>query len=246
MKALSSWLSWLMLLVACACGGHEPAPSQKAQTPEVQPAPVATENVAASPVPVSDPRVLNAVIVPLNRPDDAQSRVLQLSNVVFKTPPKPGGTVTIVALSSALPTLEARITTAKLSENPCSESLPKQWEIEFEPLTQTAYLDAVLAVPGRIEGSYAPFQVAVLYPANPQARALNRGLLDAADLPAGTLLQNVIMALDLNGDEKPDLITTEYCCDRPKEGRAHCDLTCGKTYLRTSGQWKQIDASTPC
>lgn len=189
---------------------------------------------------------MNAVIVPLNRPDDAQSRVLQLSNVVFKTPPKPDAVVTILALSSVLPALEARITKAKLTENPCSESLPKQWEIEFEPLTQAEYVEAVLAVPGRIEGSYSPFLVAVLYPANPRARALNRGLLDAADLPAGTLLQNVIMALDLNGDQTPDLIATEYCCDRPKSARAHCDLTCGKTYLRTAGQWKQIDASTPC
>ncbi|MBI1765524.1 MAG: hypothetical protein HYR56_29260 [Acidobacteria bacterium] len=202
--------------------------------------------VAEIPALALEPAVLNAVIVPLQRPDDAQSRVLQLSNVVFKTPPKPGGTVTILALSSALPALEARITNAKLVENPCSESLPKQWEIEFEPLTQAAYVDAVLAVPGRIEGSYAPFQVCVIYPANPQARALNRGLLNAADLPKGAALPNVIMALDLNGDQSPDLIATEYCCDKPKEGREHCDLTCGKTYLRAAGRWKQIDASTPC
>jgi hypothetical protein len=205
-----------------------------------------TAAVAESPSPAPEPAVLNAVIVPLHRPDDPQSRVLQLNNVVFKTPPKPGGTVTILALSITLPALETRITKAKLVENPCSESLPKQWEIEFESLKQAEYVDAVFAVPGRVEGSYAPFQVAVLYPANPQARALNRGLLDASDLPVGTLLQNVVMALDLNGDQKPDLIATEYCCDRPKAARTHCDLTCGKTYLRTAGQWKQIETSTPC
>lgn len=245
MKALSSWLAWLFLLVMCACRGHEPAAQPLANAPMPQPATTATL-LEAAPTPAPVPPVLSVVIVPLHRPDDPQSRVLQLRDVVFKTPPKPGGVATILALSSALPALEMRITNTKLVENPCSESLPKQWEIEFESLKQTEYVDAVFAVPGRVEGSYAPFQVALLYPANPQARALNRGLLEAADLPAGTLLQNVVMALDLNGDQKPDLIATEYCCDRPKAARAHCDLTCGKTYLRTAGQWKQIDASTPC
>jgi hypothetical protein len=244
MKTILSWLGGLLLVLTGACHGPDPAPQTIASTPAAQARSVAA--VAESPKPAAESAVLNVVIVPLQRPDDPHSRELQLSNVVFKTPPKPGGKVTILALSSTLPALTARITKAKLSENPCSESLPKQWEIEFEPLTQAAYVDAVFAVPGRIEGSYAPFQVAVLYPANPQARALNRGLLEAADLPAGTLLQNVVMALDLNGDEKPDLIATEYCCDRPKQSRAQCDLTCGKTYLRTAGQWKQIDASTPC
>lgn len=245
MKTVLGWFNWLMLFAACACSGHEPGPQQTPNSSVVRPSPAAT-TTAAAPTPVSEPTVLNAVIVPLNRPDDAQSRVLQLNNVVFKTPPKPGGTVTVLALSSILPALETRITNAKLVENPCSESLPKQWEIEFEPLTQAAYVDAVRAVPGRIEGSYSPFQVAVLYPAQPQARALNPGLLEATELPAGTHLQNVIMALDLNGDQQPDLIATEYCCDRPKAGRVHCDLTCGKTFLRTTGQWKQIDASKPC
>ncbi len=245
MKALPNWLGWLFLLAMCACRGHEPAPQQTANPPVAQPSPSAAA-VADAPTPASEPAVLNVVIVPLPRPDDAQSRVLQLRDVVFKTPPKPGGAVTILALSSALPALEARVTNAKLIENPCSEALPKQWEIEFEPLTKAEYVDAVFAVPGRFEGSYSPFQVAVLYPANPQARALNRGLLEAADLPAGTPLQNVVMALDLNGDQTPDLIVTEYCCDRPKVARAQCDLTCGKTYLRTAGQWKQIDANKPC
>ena len=192
------------------------------------------------------PPVQSAVILPLHRPDDVQSRVLHLSELVFKKWPKPNTPVTLLALSSALPPLQLRIANVKETENLCSDALPHQFEIELEPITRAEYVDAVFAVPGRIEGQYTPFMVCVLYPANPQARALNRGLLNAADLPKGTLLANVILALDLDGDQTPDLVATEYCCDRPKAVREHCDLTCGKTYLRVAGEWKQIDATTPC
>ena len=86
----------------------------------------------------------------------------------------------------------------------------------------------------------------VVYPALAQVQALNPGALDAAALPPDTRLEQVLLALDLNADQVPDLVVTEACCDKPQLPRKDCDLTCRKTWLRVGGQWKVIETGTPC
>jgi hypothetical protein len=192
------------------------------------------------------PAVQSLVIVPAHRPDGLQSRALLIEEVEFKKRPQTGAPVTIIPLGVNLAAAQSRITRVKEVADPCSEALPKRWQIEIAPLTQDEYVKGPSANPSEADGRFYPFQVAVFYPAVAQARALDRGLLDLATLPQGARLENVDLAIDLNGDQQPDLALLEYCCDKPQLSRKDCDLTCEKIYLRVDGKWNEIDYNTPC
>ena len=152
----------------------------------------------------------------------------------------------MIPLGIDLPPVQSRVLGAEKTPDPCSDALPPWWEIQLAPLTQPEYVGAVSAAPANEDPERYPFQVCVLYPANPQARALNPGALDVATLPAGTRLEQVVLALDLDADQAPDVVLIQACCDKPELPLKNCDLTCRKTWLRTGGQWKVIDAGTPC
>lgn len=239
LQPLCSLLLLALALPSCAC--RRQVDKATAVIEVASPTPVAT----ATPKPVA-PVVQSVVIVPAQRPDGLQSRALLIEAVEFKKKPQAGAPVTIIPLGVKLAATNSRIVSVKEMEDPCSESLPKRWQIEIAPLTQAEYVQGPSANPSEADGRIYPFRVAVLYPAVELAQPLNRGLLDLAALPKGALLENIDLAVDLNGDQQPDLVMLEYCCDKPQQPRRQCDLTCGKSYLRVDGKWKEIDHSTPC
>jgi hypothetical protein len=125
--------------------------------------------------------------------------------------------------------------------------LPKLFDTELKPSADATWLKAVNPDPERQDGEKAPFDVCVIYPAVAAARALERNTFEKAQLPKKVLLHQIVVALDVTGDEQPEILLVEYCCDKPQAQRNECDLTCSAVYVReANGQWRIAETQTPC
>jgi hypothetical protein len=256
MRRAGCWIGLVLVFVSAACRQDNPAPSPNKELAELeqQAAAVAQTPAAAIAADVAEPLneqaampVIQSVqIVRAYRPEGLQSQELQFDTAEFRQRPSTGVAVTLVPLGINLPAVQSRVLNAEKTPDPCSDSLPPWWEVQLAPLKQTEFVQAVSPYREAEDAEHYPFRVCVVFPAVPQAQALNPGLLDLTALPAGTRLEHVLLALDLNGDQTPDLLLLEVCCDNPETPLKECDLTCRKTWLRTGGQWKLIDSGTPC
>lgn len=213
---------------------------------------MASEMTTPTPTPTSLPAaayvaIKLAQIVPVNRPQGAQSMAMSFGKLSLKQKLPANAEVTLVPLGVELPAVTTRIGNTEAMENPCSESLPKLFETELTPINDTAWLNAPAMTQEKRYSENAPFDVCVIYPAVNSARALNRGLLESAKLPKKVLLHQIITALDVTGDNQPEVLLIEYCCDKPAAPRNECDLTCSAVYVReANGQWRIAETQTPC
>ena len=241
MKLLKAGLlGWLLFALGCqrATETETFAPPPTALTAEQRP----TGKMARAPV-----RIQMAQIIPIERPQGLQSREVRFAAVSFKLRLKAGAEVTLVPLGVELPAAIVQVIQAVAVENPCSDALPKLYDTELAPLADPVWLSAPTPFNEKRFSENAPFDVCVIYPAVAQARALNRGLLDAATLPKKVPLANIVLALDTTGDDEADVLLVEYCCDQPQAARGACDLTCSAVYVRApNGAWRIAETQTPC
>lgn len=117
------------------------------------------------------------------------------------------------------------------------ETTPYWWEVELEKVTDKQ----LHTIPMRLG------RVAVLYPAQSDAKLLSPASIPIADLPKGMAPVTVMFAVDSNGDDRPDAIEQSFCCDNESESgdSGNCDYNCSKTYLRQRGKWKMVNSSQP-
>jgi len=237
----------LLLLTACRQTSPAPAPAAVPEPDALPPAAVAqTPAPAAEEAAAALPQVQCVVIVSAYRPDGLQSQELQFETPEFRQRVSTGVAVSVIPLGINLPPTQTRVLGVEKTPDPCSEALPPWWEVQLAPLKQPEYVTAVSPYREAEDAAHYPFKVCVVYPALPQVQALNPGALEAATLPPETRLEQVLLALDLNADQVPDLVLSEACCDKPQLSLKDCDLTCRKTWLRVGGQWKVLETGTPC
>jgi hypothetical protein len=252
MRKVICWFGFVLLLASAGCRRQvQPAAPPVAETettpqPSITAEPGATTPPEATPPEAAPPAVPSLAIVSAYRPAGLQSQELRFEVAEFRQRPSTGVAVTVIPLGINLPPVASRVLSVQKIPDPCSEALPSWWEVQITPLTQTEYITAASPYREAEDSAHYPFKVCVLYPANPQAQALNPGTLDEAALPTGTRLEQVVLALDLDADQTPDLVLIEACCDKPQLPLKECDLTCRKTWQRVGGQWKVIDRGTPC
>jgi hypothetical protein len=240
MQRAGYWSGLLLLLLSAACRHESPASS----TPGVAPPSATPVEAVSTTEPV--PEVQGVYLTRAYRPEGLQSRALHFEVAEFRQRLRVGAALTLVPLGIDLPAVQSRVLSVQKTPDPCSDSLPPWWEVQIAPLTQPTYIQAASPLPPSQDAEHYPFEVAVLYPAIAQVRALNRGLLEVAALPPRRRAEQVLLALDFNGDAAPELVLVEYCCDKPQLPVKECDLTCRQTWLRTGGQWRVIDKGTPC
>lgn len=78
------------------------------------------------------------------------------------------------------------------------------------------------ALPDRNETS--PFDVIVVYPAVPGARAVSPATIDLLEpIRSYTSFDTVSMAADLDGDGGADAFISEFCCKTGESARSGCD-----------------------
>ena len=193
------------------------------------------------------PTIQLARILALDRPQGVQSTEIRFATATLKPRLKPGAMVTMVPLNVTLTAVNTSVTRTTVIQNPCSDALPRLYDTEFAPLTESAWLTLPTPVAGKRFSENVPFDVCVIYPAVAAARSLNRDLLDAALLPKKVPLANIVLALDINGDDTPEILLVEYWCDNPQAPHGACDLTCTAVYRRQADDtWYLIETQTPC
>lgn len=160
--------------------------------------------------------------------------------------PKTAEKVTVVPLGTNVDPFQLTIRSSEKKEEPCSDTDKKVfWDVETEPITAKEILEAQ-ALAGRADEF--PFDAAVIYPSVPFAKAIESGKLTAEMLPQGVPPSVVEAAIDLDNDQKPDLLQTTFCCSKPgqkPDPESDC-MMCSKTYKKTNGKWTVINSATPC
>jgi len=137
-------------------------------------------------------------------------------------------------------------------KNPLSEDLAREypgrefwWDVTLEKITRSDYLAyKPTSSEGKLRDEYRG-SVAVVYPAQPNVRALDPAALPEAALPRSASARTVKFALDLDGDDHPDWVQRSFCCKTPTEPPSACDYTCTETFSRSHDGWKLIDSSKP-
>lgn len=173
--------------------------------------------------------------------DSPPWKKVEVANVFgFKRRPTTGQEVTVVPLGVDLAPITLRILGSKRGYSEGSQ--PAWWEVDLEPVTERSYFDYT---PSAERNAGVPFEVAVLHPAVPQARAVPTSSLRRGDMPSGVPLAVVTGAVDLDADGAADVLLTSYCCDRPTKPAADCDYQCSSTYRKMNGAWKVVDTSKP-
>ena len=166
---------------------------------------------------------------------------VELSTVEFKTRPAAGSRVTVVPLGVPLAAMELKILKVTREMNECTAE--NFWRADLEPLTRR---DRLAAAPLRDRRPEYPFDALVIYPAVKTYRLLNTAALAPRTLPRGVTPKAVRAAVDLDGDDQPELLYVAYCCDSPTKPLAQCDYQCSKTYLKTRNAWKLTATHEPC
>lgn len=158
--------------------------------------------------------------------------------------PKAGSQVTVVPLAAGLVPFNLKIVRV-IREEECGDE--KRWNLELEPVTDRAILDAQPLAGGTDE---FPFRACVIFPAVSSARAIPGTGFERRSLPRGVYAATIIAAIDLDGDGSPDFLETSYCCDRDQDRARNmardCDYTCGKAFKKIAGRWRLVESFRPC
>lgn len=254
-----------MVLLLGACGREVAAPVEVPGAVEpgaVEPEPVEPEAVeleAVEPEPVEppapepaapEPAPLAAVAAPTmvaTAPVWRQSKSegppwsrVEIATVRFGLRPTAGETVTILPRHPSLPPLELTIRKVVTHGAP-RDGIPRWWEPVLEKVTERAYFDVPTP---KDRSAQLPVDVVVVYPATPTATLLDPKGLDPADLPPSVLPKGVEIAVDVDGDGRPDTIESTVCTENPK--RARCgEATAWEVHRREGDGWTLVHRHEP-
>ncbi len=217
-----------------------PAPADVAPAPvDVAPAPVdvAPASVDVAPAPMM---VASATVWRQSKTDAPPWSRVEIATVRFGVRPTVGETVTILPRHPTLPVLELEIRKVVRHGAP-ADGIPRWWEPVLERVTERAYLD-VRAPKDR--SAQLPVDVVVVYPATPSATLLDPKAVDPGDLPPGVLPKGVEIAVDVNGDGRPDAIESTVCTENPR--RARCsEATAWEVHRRKGTGWQLVHRFEP-
>lgn len=155
--------------------------------------------------------------------------------------PVVGAAITLVPVA-ALPPVELSITAAKKETEP---EIGDFWEITLAPLTDPRYLSAPAAEGRRPE---FPFDAVFLSPVEPRAKLLTVAMQPLGDLPPDATHAEVLAAVDVSGDDRPDAVALSFCCAEERalhRTLSECDYHCGEVWLLREGDWVKIESSQP-
>ncbi|MCX4240483.1 hypothetical protein [Paraliomyxa miuraensis] len=205
-----------------------PAPTVELEP--TAPAPTAEPDPAAPEIettPIAAPTMLSAAA--LWR--ESKSRV-EISGIAFGLRPTAGEAVTVLPRHPTLPALELSITKVKTHGNP-RDDIPRWWEPVLEEVTEPAWVDVRAAV-----------DVVVVYPATPSATLLDPTRILPDDLPPSVLPKGVEIAVDVDGDGRPDAIEASVCSENPR--RARCfEATAWEIHRREGDGWQLVHRFEP-
>jgi hypothetical protein len=155
--------------------------------------------------------------------------------VAFDTTNKPlarGSLVTLVPADRSLPTIAAHVK----SLGPDHDDDQKDtWLVRLDPIRTQAWLDWA---PRSMNYVWYYPRVMILPGDVPAARALAPKSLTLASLPKGTRAPDVILAVDVDGDQSPDVVARRACGD----GGTTCeDGFCDEVWVKADGAWTRRD-----
>lgn len=161
-----------------------------------------------------------------------------------------GGKATVLPLSRFVEPLTLSIASVKLlpDGNRCTGEKPLY---EMTGATSSR-ADILKAVPLRAgSGTAAPIRSVLIYPANPKAHLVTADFFGAADIPPGFTAANVIVGVDLTGDNRPEAVVVEYCVrqdGKPDTARGRrCDDRIQAVRLKGArGRWTEHRVYEPC
>jgi hypothetical protein len=162
--------------------------------------------------------------------------------------PKVGSSVTILPLVAGVGPIALAIRGVEFEPNPFNEGndargkdqkLPDSWVLELDAVADRAFYEAGPVSKRREE---VPFDVVLLYPAQPSARLLAAGSIPREMLPEQVNPVTIAAAIDITGDDVPELLIVETCGgDWSVPGGDGCDNTTGFWYERVEGIWRIVD-----
>ena len=77
----------------------------------------------------------------------------------------------------------------------------------------------------------------IFFPSVESVTELSKDMLEKANLPNGILLNTIQKAFDINGDDNPDFLITQFCCGAPETPLDQCTYHCGKNFTKTDSGW---------
>jgi hypothetical protein len=229
--------------LACTRPPSTPTPAPSSPSPSAAAAPAPP---AAPPAPAEAPVAANptkfgfGTAIALKR--EGEVAVANVFVDGLDEVPTAGSEVSIIPLEVPLPPLTLPIVSAKRMEGCLPERIST--DVEVPLVTDPAWV-STKPLPNRSD--QFPFDMFVLYPAVPEARALPTAGLGASELPEAITPTIIKAAIDLDGDQDVDVIDTRYCCREPAQPPGgQCDYTCGKTFRKEGQDWKLIAFYEPC
>jgi hypothetical protein len=166
-------------------------------------------------------------------------KTISVVDLFFDREPKVGETVTVIPLEVSIAPLQLKIVEVEKIE---VEELPTTWQVTLANIDSPKIMQIKAPAQRRQD---QPFAVCVIYPAVNGAQALKMQTLPANTLPDKVTLKTVTAVIDLNNDQKPDIVMTDYCCDDETKPGTDCDYSCSKTFLKEKEQWKLVSKSNP-
>lgn len=152
----------------------------------------------------------------------------------FKSKPKIGSETTVLPYPQGKP-VALKITSAKFKR---IENVESYWEVSLEDASHTSLKD--IKPTGHRNPDF-PSDVVVLWPAKDKARIAK---IPAA-LPRNVYRKTVKTAIDLDSNDKADILIVEFNCRHRNESSAKADLTCGETWQKTNNKWILCSSFTP-
>lgn len=171
---------------------------------------------------------------------DKWSDIVATNIFGFKRKVELGEMVQLVPLRKELPILNLKVIRTLKRD----EMAPDIWyEIDLENIPKQHEIFWTIDPPKNMGPPY-PSKFLAVYPPIKNCTLLDPVQFDTKDLPANTSIEEIKGALDFDGDELPDALVCEFCCD-DSEQIGNCEYTCGQTYLKVNKQWISINSSQP-
>lgn len=163
--------------------------------------------------------------------------------VSFEESPQIGEKVTVIPLKVKIEPFQLEILkVTKTKVKGCVDKKKKDffWAAELERIFDSEILNEPPATNGF--NNQMPFSVFVIYPSVQFAKSLNISSISKTLLPNNISLKRIESAIDIDNDNKPDLLSVRFCCGEPnKESDEKCPYICQKYYKKNNGVWKIID-----
>lgn len=161
----------------------------------------------------------------------------------FSFAPQIGENVTIVPLKTKIEPFQLAIAEVTKSKNVgCGVSKEKEfyWSVTLETITDKEILEVEPISKGY--KNEMPFSIFAIYPSVDFAKSLDKSAISKTNLPKNVSLKRVESAIDLDNDNKPDLLSVDFCCGEPeKESAENCPYVCKKYYKKNNGVWVIFD-----